>query len=144
MWLWQWWEPGYAVFCRSKQGREEGRQVVCTSSSVHSFNLVPEQTKKRWIFISSLQSSWVGCLFLRVYVVRVCACAWLCIAIGLGSDSDRKKDHVSHCWQDPRIILTYLVTFLKIEHSGPRRVHTLRNKIWNVAFAISFLDSPNV
>lgn len=63
--------------------------IVLTSSQ--------NRLRKRWIFISSLQSSWVGCLFLRAYVVRVCACAWLCIAIGLGSDSDRKKDHVSHC-----------------------------------------------
>lgn len=145
MQLCQWWEPGHVVSRRSKQGREGGRQVACTSFSAHCLDFIPEQTKLRWIFISSLQSSWVGCLFPGAYVMRECACAWLCIALGLGSDSDRKKDHVSHCWQDPRIILTHLVTFLKMEHMGPRRAHTLRNNIWNAAFATSsFLDFPNV
>lgn len=145
MWLCQWWEPGNVISCRSEQSREAGGQVACTSSSAHCLDLILEQTKGRWIFISSLQSSWVGCLFPGAYVMHVCACAWLCVAIGLGSDSDRKKDRVSHCWQDPRIILTHLVTFLKIEHTGPRRAHTLRNNIWNAAFAtFSFLDSPNV
>lgn len=145
MWLCQWWEPGRVVSCKSKQGREGGRQVAGTSSSAHCLHLIPEQTKERWIFISSLHCSWVGWVFLGAYVVCVCACAWLCIAIGLGSDSDRKKDHVSHCWQDPRIILTHLVTFLKTEHTGPRRAHSLRNNIWNAAFAtFSFFDPPNV
>ena len=81
-------------------------------------------------------------------LVCVCACVDVCCCwLGEGDKVTAvgRRTTFHTCWQDSDITLTRSVTPLNMEHMGARRVHVLRNNIWNSVFAtFSFHDSPNV